>query len=232
MSGDVLQLEGFGCDIKGSVSMIICENSSSALWIPHEFIGAEMTTTVFLYGEHSDGTRGLLACEPWSIIMCMAGAAGSRNWSLLATMIKHMVGPVMLVVAPDVSVPAALVPHISEGTTMLVYRWMAEVGNLPMTVSSVFFPLTVQVNQIVGIQRAVWRGMPLRTSEQNLTFIVQETRPQGLCLVASTLEGAVVNLAWYKVKDSNSIVVDVHKNALGLWLSAISERILGVLKKQ
>ena len=105
-------------------------------------------------------------------------------------------------------------------------------GNLPMTVSSVFFPLTVQVNQIVGIQRAVWRGMPLRTSEQNLTFIVQETRPQGLCLVASTLEGGVVNLAWYKVKDSNSIVIDVHKNALGLWLSAISERILGVLKKQ
>jgi hypothetical protein len=46
------------------------------------------------------------------------------------------------------------------------------------------------------------------------------------------LEGAVVNLAWYKVKDSNSIVVDVHKNSLGLWLSAISERILGVLKKQ
>ena len=62
--GDELQLEGFGSDITNTCSLVLCENATD-LWIPYEFIGSEATTRILLVGEHSSGTRGLVAGENW-----------------------------------------------------------------------------------------------------------------------------------------------------------------------
>jgi hypothetical protein len=99
-------------------------------------------------------------------------------------------------------------------------------------VASVFFPLAIQATQITAVQRALWKGKALRTSDTNLNLVVQETRPQGLCLVSTVLEDEVVSLSWYRQLDSDQLVVDERRNLLALWLGAISERIIQLMKKE
>lgn len=229
---DVLQLEGFGSDIKNTVSLVLCD-SATQLWLPYEFMSCQPATRVFLYGEHSAGTRGLIAAEGWSLALCMVGPVGVRSWSLLASMMRHMLSPVLLVVAPDVVIPAAFAQHIGGETTVVVFRWLSEPPTMNgLAVSSVFFPLAIQATQITAVQRALWKGKALRTSDTNLNLVVQETRPQGLCLVSTVLEDEVVTLSWYRQLDSDQMVLDERRHLLSLWLGAISERIIGLLKKE
>ena len=229
---DVVQLEGFGSDIANSTSIILCDGTvSSDLWLPYEFLSIEPTTRILLIGQHSSGTRGLIAGEKWSMILDMTGVAGSRNWSILASVMKHLIGPTFIVVAPDVAIPAAFSAHINDKITLIVYRWLSESDSIGFNASTVFFPLSVHSGQIVSVQRAIWRGNALRTSDTNLGLIVQETRPQGLSLVSSVLESGVVTLSWYRTKDSNDMVYGLRKDSLSGWLSAISDKIVAILKK-
>jgi hypothetical protein len=223
-----LQLEGFGYDIKNTVSIVLCESASS-LWLPYEFIDMEPVTRVFLYGEHSAGTRSLLAAENWTMALCMAGSSMARTWSILASMMRHLVGPVFLVMAPDVLMPAGFVPHIGQ-CTVIMFRFISESITVPVHVGTVFYPVGIQAGQIVALQRNLWKSMALRTSDTNLGLIVQETRPQGLGLVSSVLEGGVVTLSWYRPLDSDALVLVERRNLLALWLGAISERIIMLLK--
>lgn len=225
---DVL-VEGFGSDISRTCSLILCDNASD-LWIPYEFIGGDLVTRILLVGEHSSGTRGLIASESWTMILSMTGTAGSRNWSFLATMRKHLLEPILIVVGPDVLMPAAIMP-ILEGTTLIVYRWISEVNTLSLNASSIFFPISVQASQIVMAQRALWRGMALRTSDTNLPLILNETRPQGLQLVSSVLDGGIVSVAWYRSKDSNDMIQVHRQDSLSMWLGSISDRIVKLLKR-
>ena len=228
---DDYQLEGFGSDIQNNVSVVMCDGGAGGLWLPYEFIGGDVVTRVFLCGEESAGTRGLVAGEPWSIVFHMTGTAGARNWSLLASMIKHMLRPMLLVVAPDVGLPAAFLPHVGEGVTIVVYRWLSEAAAVNVQATTVFFPPTVQSSHIIGVQRALWRGLGLRVSDTNLPLILQETRPQGLGLASTVLEGNIVSLAWYRMKDSDEMVEGLRRNALSAWLGAISDRVIGLLKR-
>jgi hypothetical protein len=227
---DVLQLEGFGSDIANTTSIILCDGGSE-LWLPYEFFSVEPVTRILLIGAHSAGTRGLVAGEKWSMVLDMTGAAGAKNWSILASVMKHLIMPALIVIAPDVAIPAALAGHIGNKITLIVYRWLSETDSLAINASTVFFPLSVQSGQIVAVQRAIWRGMALRTGDTNLGIIVQETRPQGLCLVSSVLDGGVVTLSWYRTKDSNDMVLSGRQDSLSLWLSAISDRVVKLLKR-
>lgn len=226
---DVLQLEGFGSDIGRSCSIVFCDNASE-LWLPYEFISNDLVTRILLVGEHSSGTRGLIASDKWTMILSMLGDGGSRNWSLLASMRKHLIEPVLIVVSPDVAVPAAVIP-ILQGCTLIVYRWISEAGSVGLNASSIFFPLSVQATQIVLAQRSLWRGMALRTSDTNLNLILQETRPQGLHLVSSILDSGVVSLSWYRPKDSNDMMLLQRQDSLSMWLGAISDRVIQLLKR-
>jgi hypothetical protein len=232
MDGSELQIEGFGHDIAGSTSVVYCDNAS-LLWIPYEFIGSGSSgsgTRVLLHGEHSSGSRGLIAAEKWTMIFDMTGSVGTRNWSILASMMRHMLAPITLVVTPDVVVPAAFVGHC-RGATLIVFRWLTDLTNPSgLTVGSLFFPLNMTAAQITTAQRAFWKGMPLRTSDNNLGLVLNETRPQGLHLVSSVLESGVVSLAWYRMSDSDELVSDVRRDSLASWLGAISDRIIGVIK--
>jgi hypothetical protein len=162
--------------------------------------------------------------------MCMTGAAGNKNWSILASMCKHMTPPVLIVAAPDVTVPLSFMAHIGDSTTMLVYRWLSDLGNIGVPAQSIFFPLQIQAAQIVLAQRSMWKGMPLRTGDVNLPLIVQETRPQGLCLVSSIVEGGVVTISWYRPRDSDNLVIKERQHSLAMWLSVVSDRIAAFLK--
>lgn len=224
---DNLQLEGFGYDIKNTVSIVLC--TDTGLWLPYEFISAEPVTRVFLYGEHSAGTRSLLASEEWTISLCMTGPTVSRLWSILASMMRHLMGPVLLVMAPDVIMPVGFVPHLGQATVVM-FRFISESMTVPVNVGTVFYPVGIQAGQIVAVQRTLWKGLALRTSDTNLGLVVQETRPQGLGLVSSVLEGGVVTLSWYRPADSDDLVLVERRNLLALWLGAISERIIVLLK--
>jgi hypothetical protein len=143
---------------------------------------------------------------------------------------KHLLEPILIVVGPDVLMPAAIMP-ILEGTTLIVHRWISEVNTLSVNASSIFFPISVQASQIVLAQRALWRGMALRTSDTNLPLILNETRPQGLQLVSSVLDGGIVSLAWYRSKDSNDMIQIQRQDSLSMWLGSISDRIVKLLKR-
>jgi len=229
MADDFLQLEGFAGNIKDSVSIIFCD-SASTMWIPHEFINGEIVTKVLLFSEHSPATRSVIATESWTMIMCMTGVAGTKNWSILASMIRHMIAPIMIAVAPDVTVPLSFMAHMGEHTTMLVYRWLSDIGNIGVPAQSVFYPLQIQASQIIIAQRSLWKGMPLRTGDINLPLIVQETRPQSLCLISSIIEGGVVTVSWYRPKDSDALVMKERRYSLAMWLSVISDRLVSFLK--
>lgn len=227
---DVLQLEGFGSDISNRTSIILCDVGTE-LWLPYEFLSVDPVTRILLFGEHGAGTRGLIAGEKWSMVFDMTGVAGSRNWSILASIMKYLIGPVMIVIAPDINIPASFFGYIGNNITLLVFRWLSECDSISINASSVFFPLSVQSAQIISLQRSIWRGMALRTNDTNLAPIVQETRPQGLCLVSSVLESGIVTLSWYRTKDSNDMVLMGRQNSLAMWLNAISDRIVKILKR-
>ena len=159
----------------------------------------------------------------------MTGTVGTRTWSLLASMMPHMLKPCLLVISPDVSIPAAFIPHMTG--TVIVFRWLSEI-NAGIRFSSVFFPIGIQAAQITVCQRAIWKGMALRTSDTNLSLVVQETRPQGLCLVSSILDEGIVTLSWYRMKDSDQLYIDERRNLLALWLGAISDRIIQIMRKE
>jgi hypothetical protein len=230
MAEGELQLEGFGTDIAGTTSVVYCDNAA-VLWIPYEFIGGEETATrILLHGEHSAGSRSLIATESWTMIMGMTGSAGARNWSLLASMMRHLMGPVLLVITPDVVIPTAFVGHIGRATTIL-FRWISDLNNQSgFAVGNLFFPLNIQAGQVVGAQRSFWKGMPLRTSDSNLGLVLNETRPQGLHLVSSIMEGGVVTLAWYRPRDSDDLLVSTRRDSLAAWLGAISDRVINLIK--
>jgi hypothetical protein len=207
---------------------VLCENATD-LWIPYEFIGSEAITRILLVGEHSSGTRGLVAGENWTMILSMLGVAGARNWSFIASLRRHMVEPVLVVVAPDVVIPQSVIPTLDM--TLIVFRWISEINSINLPAKSIFFPLNVQASQIVGCQRAIWKGMPMRTSDNNLSLVIQETRPQGLCLVSSVLDGGVVSLSWYRLKDSDDMMGRVRQNSITLWLGAVSDRVISILRR-
>ena len=227
MADDYLRLEGFSGSIKDSVSIIFCDTAAH-MFVPYEFINGDVNTRILLFSEHSAATRALIATETWSMTMCMGGS--SKNWSILASMLRHMVAPILLVVAPDVTVPLSFMGHIGAETTMLVYRWLSDLGNIGVPAQSIFFPVNIQATQIVAAQRSMWKGMPLRTSDANLPLIVQETRPQGLCLVSSIVDGGVVTVSWYRTIDSDSIVAKERQHSVAMWLSAVSDRATAFLK--
>jgi hypothetical protein len=145
-------------------------------------------------------------------------------------MVRHMVPSILIVIAPDVTVPLTFMPHMGESTTMLVYRWLSDIGNIGVPAQSIYFPLQIQASQIVIAQRSMWKGMPLRTGDVNLPLIVQETRPQGLCLVSSIIDGGVVTVSWYRPKDSDNLVMKERRDSLAMWLNVISDRIVMFLK--
>jgi hypothetical protein len=228
MTDDFLQLEGFNGNIKDSISIIFCDNASN-MWLPHEFMNTnELLTKILLYNEHSPATRSVLATEAWSMTMCMNGA--NKNWSILASMCRHMIPSLLIVVAPDVTVPLSFIGHMPTETTMLVYRWLSDINNIGVPAHTIFYPLQIQASQIIVAQRSMWKGMPLRTGDVNLPLIVQETRPQSLCLVSSILDGGIVTISWYRPKDSDTLVLKERQNSLALWLSVITDRVVGLLK--
>ena len=226
---DVLQVEGFGSDIKNTISLILCE---SHLWLPYEFLSDTPNTRLFLYGEQTIGTRSLIASEDWSLTMCMSGQVGTRSWSLLASMMKHMITPILLVIAPDVAMPPMFLQHIGHSTTTFLYRYVADaVSEAHLPISTVFYPPTVHVGHITAVQRWIWKGSPLRTSDVNLTPILQMTKPKGLCLVSSILENEIVTLSWYTMSDSDQLCIGERRHSLALWLQAISDGILRIMKR-
>ena len=227
MADDYLRLEGFSGSIKDGVSIIFCDTAAH-MFIPYEFINGELATRILLFSEHSMATRALIATEPWSMTMCMSGS--TKNWSILASMLRHMSAPILLAVAPDVTVPLTFMAHMGSETTMLVYRWLSDLGSIGVPAQSIFYPVNIQAAQIVAAQRSMWKGMPLRTSDANLPLIVQETRPQGLCLVSSIVDGGVVTVSWYRAIDSDSIMVKDRQHSVALWLSAVSDRASALLK--
>ena len=219
--------EGFGNDLTDSKTVILCD-SSSVLWMPHEFIGTEATTKIFIYSEHSTATRIMLATNKWSIVFCMNGTVGSRNWSVFASMLRHMLSPILIVIAPDVNVPSTLAQHIIpiKNVTMLIYRWIAEPSNIGLPISAVFFPLAVNASNIISAHRAIFNNIHLRINEPNLVALVQETRSQGLCIVSNVFDNSSLSIGWYRLSDSESIVSSEKRIHLGQWLSAISGAIL------
>ena len=163
---DSLTVEGFGSDISKTCSVVFCDNASD-LWIPYEFIGTDLSTRILLVGEHSSGTRGLIASESWTMVLSTVGVAGSRNWSLLASMRKHLVEPVLIVVSPDVVIPAAILP-ILEGSTLIIYRWISEAGSLAFNSSSIFFYLA-------------WNGIKNERYESELDYSRDSTPRVASC---------------------------------------------------
>jgi hypothetical protein len=225
-----LQIEGFGNDITGTVAVVYCD-TATGLWIPYEFMQQRVGgSRVLIHGELGAGSRGLIAAERWTQIFDVTGTCGARNWSILASVIPHLIGPVLLVITPEVVLPAAFIPYCKATTTVL-FRWITDTAN-PSGVGarSLFFPLNVSANQIVAAQRSFWKGMPLRTGDSNLSLVLNETRGQGLHLVSSVFETGVVTLAWYRPHDSDELVAAGRRDSVAAWLGAISDRVIGLMK--
>ena len=227
MSDD--EIQGFGSDIAGTVSIVYCDTPNK-LWIPYEFIGDEPATRLLLVGEHNSGTRALVASEKWTAVFDMNGAGGARMWSVLASTMKHMIGPMLIVVAADLSIPPAFF-QFAGAATIIVFRWETDTNPVAAQVKSLFFPLRVTAGHIINSQRAYWKGNGLRTPDTNLAYVLNETKPQGLHLVSSVIENGTVALGWYRPKDSDDIVVVDRRDSAASWLGAISDLIIDFMKR-
>lgn len=223
------EIQGFGSDIAGTVSVVYCDTPNK-LWIPYEFIGVEPATRLLIIGEHNSGTRGLVATEKWTAVFDMTNQGGGRMWSVLASTMKHMVGPMLVVISPDLTVPAAFF-QFCAGATVIVFRWLTDTNPAGGAVKSLFFPLNATASHIINSQRAHWKGSGLRTPDSNLAYVLNETKPQGLHLVSSIIEHGTVVLGWYRPKDSDDILVADRRDLAASWLGAVSDLIIDFMKR-
>ena len=204
-----MELQGFGTSLVGR-SVYVYAASDDA-WVPWEFVsGVQYSVQILVRG--TTNTHRLVEVEhDWNVVVT---PQNSKDWSILATLIKGMGGTVLLVFDTDTPKPPPtfltfLDGIVTEGRTVLTRIWLGRAIEIPCIPDAVFFPVLSDTRMYTDVYELLYR-LPARNGHEGLTpmtqaewiSLVQATVENGLGIMISDVGETSWSLFWHKLADS------------------------------
>jgi len=210
-----MELDGLGCSLVGRAVYVFCHEGNH--WLPWEFIASpNYICRILVTGA---GMESLEMEVDWSFVIRPTDAAGGKEWSCLATILRAMGGggvggggSVLLVFglgAPKA--PPAFLSFLdgllANNRTSITRVWLGEHIEIPTIPDAIFFP----VGAVPHVMFEMIHRLPPRSNHEgffitneNWTNIVDATKEQNLGLVVSDVGEPRWSLFWHKIADSDT----------------------------
>ena len=194
---ETVRIEEYTGLIQNKVVAVWQSPDAVSPWLPTEFLLGQYITRILVAGRSSPMSTALVADPSWTQVW---RSPGSKEWSCLLGIIQHMPGPILMVVAPDMTLTPKLVANFKVAglTTLVLRQGLGWSGDAP---DQVFFPV-IEANRHAGLVAAVqeWTGRAAPRA-LDLRAVIPQLAAQGYGLTVA--EGV---WQWYKPADSPPMV--------------------------
>jgi hypothetical protein len=209
-----MELEGFNSSLDGTTVAVLVETDTD-VWIPWECITGGFT--VLLCGKEPRACRLLRDGMSWSLIW---SPSTSREWSMLATVLKAAVQPI--VVVSDLLAPVPPIAFVDFLETLPACTKVQMVQN-GTTVGLLGHPTTILwANGCSMTSRMeVLRSIGSVEREETMAAAVAAAVESSVNVVVSRAEGAW-KLYWIRPADSWALVKRLGETARGLLRTGIT----------
>jgi hypothetical protein len=119
-----MELEGFSASLQGSSIVVMVEKEEEA-WIPWEFLSEGMT--ILICGKEVPSHRIVRDSYPWNIVWT---PTTSRDWSMIATILKATAGPLTLVIDLGGPIPPFAFTEFLDSRPLLTKLQIAKKGTI------------------------------------------------------------------------------------------------------
>ena len=200
-----MELEGFNTSLQGTTVAIVVDREEE-VWIPWECLVQE-GIHILLCGKESRSHKVLQYSYSWNLVW---SPTTSKEWSMLATVLKAMTGPIMLVLDLGAPIPPFAFTEFLDTLPMLTKIQIATPG----TSLGVFgHPTSIFWSDGVSLES---RMEAIRTvSLEAVTAATTAVKDSKVQLLASNLEGSW-KLYWIRSADSWALVKRLGETAKGL----------------
>jgi hypothetical protein len=197
-----MELEGFNTSLQGTTVAIVVDREEE-VWIPWECLVQE-GMTILLCGKEGRSHKVLQHSYSWNIVW---SPTTSKEWSMLATVLKAMTGPILLVLDLGAPIPPFAFTEFLETLPMLTKIQIATPG----TSLGVFgHPSSIFWSDGVSLES---RMESIRTvSVEAVTVATTAVKDSKVQLLASNLEGSW-KLYWIRSADSWALVKRLDESA-------------------
>lgn len=193
----VMELEGFGTSLTGYSLYIPCREHEA--WIPWEFLSGHISRV--LVTSDTPSIRLVEAENTWNAVF---RPTTPKEWSCIATVVRNLVGPTLLVFDGSPSPPDAFLPSIEQCTTKI---WIGNHASIPVIPDAIFFPvLRERITEAYNIltqlpgrnSHGAWKGM----SASEWSLLITTTTGSELGIVVSDVGESEWVLFWHNPSDS------------------------------
>jgi len=199
-----MELEGFSASLQGSSIVIMVETEEEA-WVPWEFLSDGMT--ILLCGKEILSHRMVRDSYPWNIIW---SPTTSRDWSMIATILKATAGPLTLVIDLGGPIPPFAFTEFLDSRPSLTKVQIAKKGTLGAfgTPRAVIWSSRVSLGQRMEFLRSV----QCKETESAVVAAVTAATDSNVQVMACD-QGGGWKLYWIRPGDSWSLVKELGKMA-------------------
>ena len=199
-----MELEGFSASLQGLSIVIFVEKDEEA-WVPWEFLSD--STTILICGKDIISHRIVRDSYPWNIIW---SPTTSRDWSLIATIIKATSGPLTCVLDLGAPIPPYAFTEFLESRSLLSKLQIAKKG----MIGAFGVPRAVIWSEGVSLGHRIefLRSVHCKETEAAVTAAVSAATESNVQVMASD-QGGTWKLYWIRPGDSWSLVKGLDKMA-------------------
>lgn len=214
-----MELEGFNGSLKGSSTVLIVEREEEA-WIPWEVLSQE-AYMILLCGKDSGMRQGSIAslAHSWNMILT---PTSSRDWSLLATILKSSVQPVLLVLDLGAPIPPfAFVEFLDSLQDRSIARLHIAKMGAPLGAFGHADAIIWSQNVPLLARMEVLQALPVRRhgrfegSRDTVEAALNASKESKVQLMVSDYEGHWT-LYWIRAEDSWALVKGLAERGKGL----------------
>lgn len=199
-----MELEGFSASLQGSSIVVLVEKEEEA-WIPWEFLSEGMT--MLICGKEIPSYRIVRDSYSWNIVWT---PTTSRDWSMIATILKATVGPLTLVLDLGSPIPPFAFTEFLETRSSLTKIQIAKKGTLGAfgTPRVVIWSSGISLEQRMEFLRSV----QCKETEAAVVAAVTAATDSNVQVMACD-QGGGWKLYWIRPGDSWSLVKELGKMA-------------------
>jgi hypothetical protein len=203
-----MELEGFTGSFHGKTVVVFVEREEEA-WVPWECLPDGMT--VLLCGKIPRTHRMVRDGSSWSSIW---SPSSSREWSILATVLKAAGGPIILVLDLDAPLPPFAFTEFLESLSSITKVYLAKQGS---AVGVFGHPHAVIWSDgcSVSARKETLYALRYSVNEETIAAAITAAIESKVYLMASTCDGSW-KLYWIRPSDSWLMVKGLGETARGL----------------
>jgi len=199
-----MELEGFSASLQGYSIVVLVEKDEEA-WIPWEFLSEGMM--ILICGKEIPSHRILRDSYSWNIVWT---PTTSRDWSMIATILKATAGPLTIVLDLGSPIPPFAFTEFLETRSSLTKIQIAKKGTLGAfgTPRAVIWSSGISLEQRMDFLRSV----QCKETESAVVAAVTAATDSNVQVMACD-QGGGWKLYWIRAGDSWSLVKELGKMA-------------------